>query len=108
MPGFVGRKNIDYALQLAVTYPVRYSRFIAFLRLTGLGIFLALLPHLVLLFLLSLGALLIFFAGLVSVLIFKKWPNVLFDFMARYFNHWVNVNAFMIGLVDRYPSFRFE
>ncbi|MBP7602300.1 MAG: zinc-ribbon domain-containing protein [Spirochaetes bacterium] len=108
MPGFTGRKNIDYALQLSVTYPVRYSRFIAFLRLTGIGIVLALLPHLVLISLLTLGALLIYFVGLVAVLIFRKWPNVLFDFMVRYFNYLTGVSAFMVGLVDRYPSFRFE
>lgn len=108
MPGFTGRKNIDYALQLSVTYPVRYSRFLAFLRLTGIGIVLALLPHLVLLALLSLGALLIYFAGLAAILATRKWPNVLFDFMVRYFNYLSNVSAFMVGLVDRYPSFRFE
>ncbi|HSV97998.1 MAG TPA: DUF4389 domain-containing protein [Spirochaetota bacterium] len=107
-PGFSGRKNIDYALQLSVTYPVRYSRFLAFLRLTGVGIVLALLPHLVLVALLSLGALLIYFVGLVAVLATRRWPNVLFDFMVRYFNYVANVSAFMTGLVDRYPSFRFE
>ncbi len=108
MPGFTGRKNIDYALQLSVTYPVRYSRFVAFLRLTGVGIVLALLPHIVLLSLLTLGALLIYFVGLVAVLAFRKWPTILFDFMVRYFNYLTGVSAFMVGLVDRYPSFRFE
>ncbi|MCU0843403.1 MAG: zinc-ribbon domain-containing protein [Spirochaetes bacterium] len=108
MPGFTGRRNIDFALQLSVTYPVRYSRFLAFLRLTGIGIVLALLPHLVLVALLSLGALLIYFVGLVAILVTRRWPNVLFDFMVRYFNYMTNVSAFMTGLVDRYPSFRFE
>ena len=108
MPGFTGRKNIDYALQLSVIYPVRYSRLIAFLRLTGVGIMLALLPHLVLIFLLTLGALLIYFVGLVAILVLRKWPNLLFDFMVRYFNYLTGVSAFMVGLVDRYPSFRFE
>ncbi len=108
MPGFAGRKNIDYPLQLSITYPVRYSRFLALLRLSVVGIALMLLPHLVLIALLSLGALLIYFVGLAAILATRKWPNVLFDFMVRYFNYLANVSAFMTGLVDRYPSFRFE
>ncbi len=107
MPGFTGRKNIDYALQLSVTYPVRYSRFLAFLRLTGIGIvrrscrtcsaraaFPRCAPHL--------------FRGTRGNPRDPKWPNALFDFMVRYFNYLSNVSAFMVGLVDRYPSFRFE
>jgi len=91
-----------------VVYPVRHSRVLAFLRLTGVGIVIAALPHLLLLSLLSLGAWLITIAGLVSIIAVRKWPGVLFDFMRRYFNYAANVFSFVTGIVDKYPSFRFE
>lgn len=108
MPLYTGGKNIDYPLQINVIYPVRYSRVLAFLRLTGVGMIIILLPHLLLLTLLTLGAVLIYIAGQLSVLAVKRWPNLLFDFMSRYFGYLGNVLAFAIGLIDRYPSFRFE
>jgi len=107
-PAYAGKKNIDYPLQLNVVYPVRHSRVLAFLRLTVVGIVIAALPHLLLLSLLSLGAWLITIAGLVSIIAVRKWPGVLFDFMRRYFNYAANVFSFVTGIVDKYPSFRFE
>ncbi|HDP79405.1 MAG TPA: DUF4389 domain-containing protein, partial [Spirochaetes bacterium] len=108
MPSFTGRKNIDYPLQLNIIYPVRYSRVFAFLRISIVGMVLIMLPHLLLLTLLTLGALLIYIAGMISVLAVRKWPTILFDFMSRYYGYLSGVLAFMVGLVDRYPSFRFD
>jgi hypothetical protein len=61
-----------------------------------------------LLFLLSLGAIIITFIGIVSVISIKRWPNILFDFMVRYFRYYANIISYWIGLVDKYPTFRFE
>lgn len=107
-PMYAGGKNIDYALQMNVIYPVRYSRVLAFLRVSCVGILLVALPHLMMLTILSLGALLFCFIGFLSILLLKKWPGLLFDFMVRYYRYAAGVYAFLIGLVDRYPSFRFE
>jgi predicted Zn finger-like uncharacterized protein len=107
-PVFAGRKNIDHPLQLNIIYPVRYSRVWALLRLSFVGMFIAMLPHLLLLMILSLGALVIAIIGILCVIATKKWPNVLFDFMVRYLGYVTNVSAFMMGVIDRYPSFRFE
>lgn len=107
-PMYAGGKNIDYALQMNVIYPVRYSRVLAFLRVSCVGILLVALPHLMMLTILSLGALLFCLIGFLSILLLKKWPGLLFDFMVRYYRYAAGVYAFLIGLVDRYPSFRFE
>lgn len=108
MPQFAGRKEIDYPLQYDVTYPVRYSRVLAILRVTGIGILLAALPHIVLLAVLSVGSALICLIGLIMIIVRKRWPNVLFDFMIKYYRYAANVLSYITGVIDRYPSFKFE
>ncbi|HNV48172.1 MAG TPA: DUF4389 domain-containing protein [Spirochaetota bacterium] len=108
VPAFAGVKDIDYPLQFEVTYPVAYSKALAFLRLTGIGIILATLPHLIILFVLTVGAQLIGLVGLVAIIATRRWPNILFDFMIRFYRYQSNVLSFLFGLVDKYPTFRFE
>lgn len=108
MPAYAGRKDIGYPLQLNVIYPVRYSKLLAVLRLSVAGMAIIVLPHLLLFMLLSLGACLVSLAGILSVVISKKWPTALFDFMVRYFGYASALFAFMSGIIDKYPSFRFE
>ena len=107
-PEFTGSRNIDHSMQYDVVYPSRPSRILALLRITGIGIVIAALPHLFLLMVLSLGLIVIALAGIVSVIATRRWPNLLFDFMVRYYRYSASVLSFVFGLVDRYPSFRFE
>jgi predicted RNA-binding Zn-ribbon protein involved in translation (DUF1610 family) len=107
-PSFAGKKDIDYQLQFSVVYPPKYSRVLAFLRLTGVGIFIAALPHILLLSVLSIGMVLICFASLVFTLVTGHWPSLTFDFMVRYLRYCANIAGYVYGLVDTYPSFRFE
>jgi len=37
-----------------------------------------------------------------------RWPGMLFDFLVRYFRYSLNVSAYLTGVVDTYPSFRFD
>ncbi len=108
MPIFAGRDNIDYPLQMRIVYPLRSSRLLAFLRLSVVGIILLTLPHLVILGVMSLAVLLIFFTGILSVLITGGWPHMLFDFMTRYYRYMARVLAFSIGIIDVYPTFKFD
>jgi hypothetical protein len=108
MPVYAGRNNIDYPLQLRVVYPLRSSKLLAVLRLTGIGILLFSLPHLLILGLISLFIPLLFLVGMISVLATGGWPHLLFEFMTRYYRYSARVLAFNIGLVDVYPSFKFE
>jgi len=108
MPVFTGRKDIDYALQMDVTYPLRHSRILALMRLTVAGIFLVTLPHLLILVVLNLVIPIFYLAGIISILLTARWPHFLFDFLTKYFRYLSRVLAFMIGLVDVYPPFTFE
>ena len=44
-PVYAGRENLSHQLQLNVTYPMKYSRNFAILRLSIIGIWLITLPH---------------------------------------------------------------
>lgn len=108
MPIFAGRDNIDYPLQMRIIFPLRSSRLLAFLRLSGIGIILLALPHFLIFGLMSFVVLVLGFAGLLSVLITGGWPHVLFEFMTRYYRYCARVLAFVIGIVDVYPRFKFD
>lgn len=108
LPAFSGRKNIDHAIQLDFIYSSNPSRVLAALRLSFLGIYLLLLPHYIIIALLTLGTFIISFIGIFSIIITKRLPNILFDYMVRYFRYLSNVMGYHIGLVDKYPTFRFE
>jgi len=107
-PVYSGKANLNHQLQINITYPVKYSRNIALLRLSVIGIIIFILPHLLILALLSLAAPAAFIAGLIIVAATGRWPGVLFAFLARYFRYQTKVAAFAIGLNDEYPPFRFE
>ena len=107
-PIYAGRDNIDYPLQLRVVYPLRSSKLLSLLRLSGLGILLLSLPHLIILGLISMFIPLLFVIGMISVLVTGGWPHLLFEFMTRYYRYLARVLAFSIGLVDVYPSFKFD
>lgn len=108
MPVFTGRDSIDYSLQLNITYALRYSNILAILRLSGAGIILISLPHLVVLSVISAVIPIIYLIGIFSVLITGRWPYFLFDFMTRYYRALGRLMAFMTGLVDTYPPFTFS
>jgi hypothetical protein len=108
LPPFAGRKDIDYSLQMNVVYPEQYSRILALLRLSVVGILVLALPQLLLFLNLTMGALVFSLIGMIAVMFNAKWPNVFFDFMVRYFRYTASVWAYITGVIDTYPSFRFE
>ncbi|MCU0846465.1 MAG: zinc-ribbon domain-containing protein [Spirochaetes bacterium] len=108
MPRFAGRDDIDYPLQISTHNPAKPSKLLAFLRLTGIGIFIALLPHLFILSVASMAVPFVYLAGIVSVIATAKWPQMLFDLMVKYFRYLARILTFMFGLVDEYPSFKFD
>ncbi len=107
-PPFAGAKNIDYPLQLKTHPPIKHSRILALMRLSIVGILLIMLPHIILTCVLTIAAFVFSLIGLL-VLAFKgKWPAFLFDFMVRYFRYLLNIISYTTGIIDTYPSFRFE
>lgn len=103
-----GREDIDYPLQLSIIYPARSSRLMALLRLSGIGILLAALPHILILMLMTPFAVIVPSVGLISVLATGRWPHILYDALTRYYRYLARVSAYLIGVVDSYPPFMFD
>ena len=107
-PVFSGKENISHQLQMNITYPVKYSKNIAILRLSVIGIILFTLPHLAIVALLTLTVPFTVIAGLIIVIATGRWPGVLFIYLTKYFRYITRLFAFTIGLNDEYPPFRLE
>jgi len=108
-PIFAGKEDIDHPLQINVTYTLKNSRLLAFLRLSGIGIMVMLLPHLVLLFLMTIALPIVFvLPGLIMVIITARYPHFIFDFIVKYFRYLSRIMAFASGVIDEYPHFKFD
>ncbi len=107
-PVYAGRESISHQLQLNVIFPLKYSRNMAILRLSIVGIIIITLPHLIFMSLLMFMALFAYVAGLIAVIITRRWPNPLFIFLTRCYRYFARISTFMLGLTDEYPTFRFD
>ncbi|MCL1833722.1 MAG: DUF4389 domain-containing protein, partial [Leptospirales bacterium] len=106
-PVFAGRKYIDHALQFDVALPLSYSKNMAILRVSIIGIIIFALPHIIMMTLLSLIAPICYLIGMLSVIFTKRWPRIFFIYLAKYFRYLARISSFMLGLTDDYPSFKF-
>jgi hypothetical protein len=107
-PVYTGKEKLDHPLQLNITFPLRYSKNIALLRLSIIGIMLISIPHLFVIFITTIPVPFIYLAGIISVIISRRWPNVLFIYLTKYFGYMARLSSFMLGLTDEYPPFRFD
>ena len=107
-PVYTGRETIDHPLQLNITYPLKYSKNLALLRLSIIGIMIITVPHMIIMSLLTLTIPVVYLAGIISVIITKRWPNILFIYITKYFRYMARISAFLTGLTDEYPTFRFD
>ena len=107
-PVYAGRESIDHPLQMNITYPLKYSKNFAILRLSIIGIILVTLPHLIIMSLVTLTIPIVYLTGIISVIITRRWPNVLFTYLTNYFRYLARISSFMTGLTDEYPPFKFD
>ena len=106
MPIFTGKKNLSHCLQLKIIYPTRFSRLLAALRLSIVGIIIAALPHIIVLAIMGCLLPVMYLMGIFCVIATSRWPYTLFEIMSGYYRYVARVMGFMMGLVDRYPPFK--
>ncbi len=106
-PIYAGKANITHQLQFSVRKSEKFSRTMAFLRLTMVGMVLVLLPHLLIMMILTLTIPFAYLAGIVIVLVTERWPRSLFNYITEYFRYLAKVSSYAVGITDKYPSFRF-
>ncbi|HPF07466.1 MAG TPA: DUF4389 domain-containing protein, partial [Spirochaetota bacterium] len=107
-PVYAGRESLNHQMQLNITYPVKYSKNLAILRLTIAGIWFITIPHFIIMMLLTFAVPFVYLAGIITVIITRRWPNPLFIFLTRYFRYLARISSFLLGLTDEYPPFRFD
>lgn len=107
MPTFAGKKEVNHSLQMKIVYPARFSRVWSALRLSIVGMLIALLPHLLILCIMFCLLPVMFLMGLICVIVTSRWPYMLFELVTGYYRYFSRVAAFALGLVDQYPPFKF-
>lgn len=107
-PEFSGKENPNHQLQINTTYPLKYSKNIAILRLSIVGILFFTLPHIAILAILTITIPFVFISGLIIVIATGRWPGIFFNYLTVYFRYLTKLMAFIIGLNDEYPPFRLE
>jgi hypothetical protein len=85
--------------RLSIAYPARLSRGLIFVK------WLLVLPHIVVLLLLSVLALLCWIGGFLAVLITGRWPQGLRSFLVGFSRWSYRVQAYAFFLTDAYPPF---
>jgi hypothetical protein len=85
--------------RLSTAYPERLSRLLIFVK------WLLVLPHLLVLFVLSIGAFVALVGGFFAVLFTGRWPQGLRDFLIGLHRWGTRVQAYAGLLTDRYPPF---
>ena len=107
-PVYAGREHLDHPLQLNITYPLKYSKNLAVMRLSIIGLLLIMLPHLIIMSLITVTIPVVYLTGIIAVIFTRRWPNILFIYLTRYFRYLARISSFMTGLTDEYPPFSFD
>ncbi len=97
-----GGSGGNYPVDVTVVYPERSSRLLMFFLLFKP---LLLLPHVIVMYVLSLVAGVVLIIAWFAVVILGRYPKGMWDFMVGFTRWQTRVNAWMLGLTDRYPPF---
>lgn len=98
----------SYPVRVEVDYPASSDRVLAFCGILWFLKPLLLLPHLIVMWFLSIAAVVVAWIGFWIVLFTGSCPRALFDFVVGFQRWQTRMNAWMLGLVDRYPPFSLE
>ena len=101
-------KNNTYPANCTVEYPESSSRLLAFLGFFFWLKMLGLLPHIIVLSILSLVAGLLATIGYLVVLFTGTYPRGLFDFQVGMSRWNFRISCWLVGLTDKYPPFSFQ
>jgi hypothetical protein len=97
----------DYPIDVRFDYPPRSSRGWAALTIV-LVKFLALLPHVFVLFFLDIAQMVVAFVAQLAVAVTGEYPPGMFAFVAGVLRWNTRVSAFVFSLTDRYPPFTLD
>ena len=97
--------GVDYPVRFEADYPESPSRLLALLGVIFWPKGLLLIPHIIVLFFLSIASLFVIYIGYWAVLITGSYPVGLFNFVAGVQRWTARTDSWMNGLADQYPPF---
>ena len=97
-----------YPVNVTAEYPERSSRLLALCGLVFIIKGLLILPHVIVLYFLSIVALLAQLVGYVAIIVTGWYPRGLFDFQVGVLRWNVRASAWFLSIVDEYPPFRLQ
>lgn len=95
-------QTVSYPVQYQIETPDRLSRWLWLFK------WLLLIPHLIVLWLLYIGAAVALFIAWIVVIITAKYPRGLFDFILGVHRWYFRVYAYGYHMTDRYPPFSMD
>jgi len=96
-----------YAVETSVGHPAQSSRLWALLNIVWVKP-LALLPHLIVLYVLQIASGVVVFIAQIMILVTGSYPRGMFDFVVGVMRWQTRVAAFLYGLRDEYPPFSLQ
>lgn len=105
-PAF-GIDSKDDAITVDIPYPESLSRGMVLVKLF-FGIFFVLIPHGIVLYLLTIGVMVAAFVGWWVILFTGKLPEGIHSFIVGYFRWATRVSIYMANMTDTYPPFSLD
>jgi hypothetical protein len=105
-PAF-GIDSKDEAITIEVPYPERLSRGLLIVKVF-FGWFFVLIPHGIVLYLLTIAVLVVSFVGWWVILITGKLPEGIHNFIVGYLRWSTRVNLYIANMTDTYPPFSLD
>ncbi len=105
-PAF-GIDSKDEAITLEVPYPENLSRGMLLVRFF-FGWLYVLIPHGIVLYLLTLAVLVVWFVGWWIILFTGQLPQGMHNFIVGYFRWSTRVNLYLSNMTDTYPPFSLD
>ena len=95
----------DYPVSFEAGYPESPSRLLALLGVIFFIKIILLIPHLIIIYFLSIASFVVMYIGYWAVLITGSYPRGLFNFQIGVQRWSLRLNAWSAGWTDRYPPF---
>ena len=95
-----------YPVNVQAAYPDRSSRVLAVLGLLFFIKSALLLPHMIVIFVLGIIGIAAMLVAWVAILVTGRHPRSLFDFQVGLLRWNARMNAWLVGVVDKYPPLR--
>ena len=93
---------MEYPVIVNISHQEKLSRLTTFFRCFMV------IPHLVVLWALSIAASVVVFIAWWAILFTGKYPKLAFDFIAGYIRWYTRVSGYYLLLTDKYPPFSIE